>query len=215
MASTIGKYEELYLMFVRNCNVIIQILQVFNNTYDDYVICVECCNKINSFYAFSNKCIKNLNTFNYIGKFNSSNSYGVSVKTPIREKAVDYKQLLEQDKSTTQNIDVMGNRNMTENRISSSINNVKLETFDEDYDRIHSVIHLKLDSDVLSNVELFQEVDTKTQVKQCDLLKDISKNVQGCTEVKIEEDENVKCLDYEFVACEDVRNFCEITGKTS
>lgn len=66
--------------------------QVFNQNYNDYMG-IECCNKINSLYEFSIKCIKNLNSFlNYKGNLSLSynKSCEPSVAASIEAKAVNY-----------------------------------------------------------------------------------------------------------------------------
>lgn len=191
-------------------------LQVFNKNYDNYMLCVVCCNNINSVYEFSNRCIKNLNSF-LVSKeqliSSNSNRYEVLDKTEnMVEKTVNYKESIEQDLSTKQVIEEMGQRNITEIEISHSLKNVKSE---QHYD-IQNFVHLESNNDVLVKIEVTQDVERKPQVKQCKpatdvhIQKDISEKVQGNIKIKIEEDET-KCLDYEFIACDDVPGFCELT----
>lgn len=196
-------------------------LQVFNKNYDDYMLCVECCDNIHSIYEFSSRCIKSLNTFlDYKGKLRSCNSgsFGSSIKVEgIEEKAVSCNESIKQEKNTKQGINVMVHTNITEKEIPQSLINVKLEQLALDYDRRQNFVQLESNNDVHVKMEFSQDVQTDPQVKQRNQTTDvfiqenIHGNTQDGTKIRFEDDQKVGCLDYEFIACDDVLNSFEVT----
>lgn len=188
----------------------VQLLQVFNKNYNDYMLCVECCNSINSAYDFSNRCIKSLNTFlNNVFKSCPSNNQGYEFtgKTEdVRKKSVMSEKSIEQDKSNEQEVEVMVHSYITKNKLAHCVNNVKLEQFDEDYPSEQNFDSLKSDENISLKMELAQDFETTDM-----LLQDISENVQEDNEIKIEADEKAECLEYEFIACDGIANSCQVT----